>query len=84
MISNIERLFLARAAQTAYNHAGYEKSEAIRKAQQVAEYVQKHLDECRRQFKIEDEIELSYRVAQARLDGILSSGIFTLSELEAL
>jgi hypothetical protein len=81
--NNMQHQFLARAAQSAFNRAGYDKSEAFHKAQQVADYVEKNLDECRRRFNSEDELELAYRVAQARLNGVLASGVFNLSDLLA-
>ena len=56
--------FIARAAQTAYNRAGFPKDEAFERAQQVAEYVIDNLPACQKLYHVDDELELAYRVAQ--------------------
>ena len=56
---------LTRAAQSAYNHAGYPKDEAFRRGEQIARYVHENLDTVAKLFHLEDEIELAYRVALA-------------------
>jgi hypothetical protein len=56
---------LARAAQSAYNRAGFPKDEAFQRGQQVARYVHENLDTVQKLYHMEDEIELAYRVAMA-------------------
>lgn len=55
--------FIARAAQAAYNQAGYSEYESQLQAQAVAEYVQANLIDCQKLFGIEDELEIAYRLA---------------------
>ena len=57
-------LFITRAAQTAFNRAGFPKDEAFRRGEQVASYVLDNLRTCQKLYRIEDEFELAYRVAQ--------------------
>ncbi len=57
-------IFVTRAAQTAYNRAGYSKEEAFQRGEHVARYVQENLSACRKLYHVEDEFELAYRVAQ--------------------
>lgn len=56
---------LARAAQSAYNRAGFPKDEAFRRGEQVARYVHENLDIVQKLYHMQDEIELAYRVAMA-------------------
>lgn len=56
---------LARAAESVYVRAGYERGKAFTHGRVVAEYLVAHLDECRRQFNIEDEFELARQLALA-------------------
>lgn len=56
--------FIARAAQTAYNRAGFPKDEAYNRAQQVAAYVLDNLSTCQKLVHVQDELELAYRIAQ--------------------
>lgn len=58
------QLFITRAAQSAYNRAGYPKDEAFRRGESVALYVLDNLRTCQKLYRIEDEFELAYRVAQ--------------------
>jgi hypothetical protein len=58
-------LLLARAAQSAYNRAGFPKEEAFRRGEEVARYVRENLETVRKLYHLEDEIELAYRVALA-------------------
>ena len=60
-------LFIARAAQTAFNKAGYRKDDALRQGQQVAAYLLANLDECKRQYGIDDEFELAYCMARQQV-----------------
>lgn len=57
-------IFVTRAAQTAYNRAGYPKEEAYQRGERVARYVQENLNTCKKLYHVEDEFELAYRVAQ--------------------
>jgi hypothetical protein len=57
-------VFVTRAAQSAYNRAGYPKEEAYQRGEHVARYVQENLNTCKKLYQIEDEFELAYRVAQ--------------------
>lgn len=58
------QIFITRAAQTAYNRAGFPKDEAFQRGQKVAAYVLDNLRTCQKLYHIEDEFELAYRVAQ--------------------
>jgi hypothetical protein len=57
-------LFVARAAQSAYNKAGYPKDEAFRYGQQIARYLSENLPMVRKLYHVDDEFELAFRVAQ--------------------
>lgn len=58
---------LARTAEAVYVRAGYEREQAFRHGQVVADYLMAHLDECRQQFHIDDEFELARTLALAML-----------------
>ncbi len=58
-------LSLTRAAQSAYNRAGYPKEVAFQRGEQVARYVHENLAIVRKLFHLDDEVELAYRVALA-------------------
>lgn len=56
---------LARTAEAIYVRAGYERGQAFTQGRIVADYLVAHLDECRRQFNVEDEFELARLLALA-------------------
>jgi len=56
---------LARTAEAIYIRAGYDRGQAFTQGQVVADYLVAHLDECRRQFNVEDELELARMLALA-------------------
>jgi len=58
-------LSLTRAAQSAYNRAGYPRDEAFRRGEMVAQYLSENLATVRKLTRIDDEIELAYRLAVA-------------------
>jgi hypothetical protein len=60
-------LSLARAAQAAYNKAGFPRDEAFRRGENVARYIQENLEMVQKLYHIDDEIELAYRLAQATM-----------------
>ena len=57
--------FITRAAQSAFNEAGYAKSDAYTQAQEIAEYVLDNVDSIQPLFGTNDEFELAYRVASS-------------------
>jgi len=61
----MQDLSLTRAAQSAYNKAGYPRDEAFRLGEIVAEYLSENLATVRKLTHIDDEIELAYRLALA-------------------
>lgn len=60
--------FIVRAAQSAFNEAGYTKDEAYRLAQMVVCYMLRNLAECRAAYGITDEFELAYYMARDAID----------------
>lgn len=61
----MEDLSLTRAAQSAYNRAGYPRDEAFRLGEIVAKYLSENLATVRKLTRIDDEVELAYRLALA-------------------
>ena len=57
--------YLALAAESIYIRAGYERGQAFTQGKVVAEYLVAHLEECRRQFNVDDELELVRMLALA-------------------
>ncbi len=55
---------IIRAAQSAFNKAGYQRDEGYRQAQIVAEYMMANLNMCRATYGVEDEFELAYQMAR--------------------
>jgi hypothetical protein len=60
-------LLLARTAQAIYVRAGYGREQAFNQGQIVADYLIRHLDECRCQFGTQDEFELARMLAMSML-----------------
>jgi hypothetical protein len=58
-------LSLTRAAQSAYNKAGFPRDEAFERGEEIARYVHENLDVVQKLYHLDDEIELAYRVALA-------------------
>jgi hypothetical protein len=56
--------FIARAAQSAFNRAGYGKEEAYRQARVVADQMLSQLDAFKASYGIMDELELAYQVGR--------------------
>lgn len=56
--------FIVRAAQSAYNQAGYDRAEAYRRAYRITEYLMANLDACREKYGLDDLFDLAYRMAR--------------------
>ena len=65
--------FIIRAAQSAFNQAGYSRDETYKQAQMVAGYMMAHLDECKATYRTDDELELAYKLARAMIAEALPS-----------
>lgn len=61
----MDNLSLTRAAQSAYNKAGFPRDEAFLLGEQVARYVNENLATMTKLCHTDDEVELAYRLAQA-------------------
>ena len=60
----MEQLII-RAAQSAFNKAGYDKATGYAMAQEIATHMLANLSAYQAQFGEQDEFELAYKIAQA-------------------
>nr|MBN1228349.1 hypothetical protein [Anaerolineae bacterium] len=56
--------FIVRAAQSAFNEAGYNKAEGYQQAQKIASYMLANMEICKRSYGIDDELELARQLAR--------------------
>jgi len=63
-------IHLTRAAQSAFNKAGYSRDDAYQNALAIASYLSEpeNLDACRKLYKLDDDAELAYLLAQTLVD----------------
>jgi len=63
-------LLVTRAAQSAFNKAGYNRDEAYQNALAIASYLSEpeNFETCRKLYQIGDDWELPYRLAQTLVE----------------
>jgi hypothetical protein len=67
-------LLVTRAAQSAFNKAGYSRDDAYQNALAIASYLSEpeNYEACRKLYQINDDSELAYRLAQTLVEDLRS------------
>lgn len=70
----MDLLLVTRAAQSAFNSAGFARDDAYQNALAIASYLSEpeNFDACRRLYRIDDDSELAYRLAKTLVEDIRS------------